>query len=179
MASITEALEPIQISAMDRRQNTSDIFDAKSAWVGVSRISEAGERGREKMREAYALSLAPNYIPIALLDDATCRARYTGCRTSTHDRTNVFQRDDFVCSHIVRRFFSRPLVPAARNSKYERILMRTDANSLDITPLPTQASFGFSQTRADPGDGRVTSKTSRNMTSPGDFDLAASPLATV
>lgn len=48
-------------------------------------------------------------------------------------RTNVFQRDDFVCSHVVRRFFSRPLVPAARNSKYGRILMRTDANSLDIT----------------------------------------------
>lgn len=30
MAGITEALEPIQISAMDQRQNTSDIFDAKS-----------------------------------------------------------------------------------------------------------------------------------------------------
>lgn len=27
MAGITEALEPIQISAMDQRQNTSDIFE--------------------------------------------------------------------------------------------------------------------------------------------------------
>lgn len=55
MAGITEALEPIQISAMDQRQNTSDIFEAKSAPVKVSRIPD----------EAYAFALALNYIPIA------------------------------------------------------------------------------------------------------------------
>lgn len=61
MAGITEALEPIQISAMDQRQNTSDIFDAKSVQVKVSRIPD----------EAYAFALVLNYIPIASLADAT------------------------------------------------------------------------------------------------------------
>ena len=60
MAGITEALEPIQISAMDQRQNTSDIFDAKSARVKVSRIPD----------EAYAFALALNYIPIVSLAGA-------------------------------------------------------------------------------------------------------------
>jgi hypothetical protein len=65
MVGITEALEPIQISAMDQRQNTLDIFDAKSTQVKVSRIPD----------EAYAFDLTPNYIPITLLAGVTLRAR--------------------------------------------------------------------------------------------------------
>lgn len=73
MASITEALEPIQISAMDQRQNTSDIFDTKSAQVKVSRIPD----------EAYAFALALNYIPIASLGGATlCLCIRLLCRVS-------------------------------------------------------------------------------------------------
>lgn len=72
MAGIREALEPIQISAMDQRQNTSDIFEAKSSPVKVSRIPD----------EAYAFALALNYIPIAsrsLLHNAAT-AYCTGCQ---------------------------------------------------------------------------------------------------
>lgn len=71
MAGITEALEAIQISAMDQRQNTPDIFDAKSG-PGQSFVNT---------RRSLRFRSRTNYIPIASLADA-CNVTSAYCRMS-------------------------------------------------------------------------------------------------
>lgn len=108
MAGITGALEPIQISAMDQRQNTSDIFEAKSIPVKVSRIPD----------EAYALALPLNYIPIASLLPMH-RLIAQGGKSVGHSGRSLRNNDDTV---IFVRSRKRVRIAAAVVSFPPRIL---------------------------------------------------------